>query len=753
MNYNKIVQRYFRFFHMKHLFSPCVISILTLSFFHPAFTAAAQGDSESKTSDNDTHYTAIIKIDSEDAVNALLEEGVDILRRRDNLLLCFIPITSVNPSQRSPAAEKSSPDAKRNARTRQLNEIKGVSKIERGRKITKSMDKAREWFNAEYLHSGNELPGPYTGAGVVTGICDIGLDPLHIAFMDTTGEPRIKRVIQYKEGSGERIVLESKKDYEEWKTDTPDNWHATHVANIMAGSYGPYRGMAPDSDMVISTSQLTDVGLLCGAEDILEYAVEMGKRAVINMSMANYIGPHDGSSLFCQYLDKVGEEAVVVLSAGNGGRTLFTLPFDFTENNNSAAMPLYSSDWVQFNPYGAVDVWSIDDSPLRVRFGIQDSQEVKIVKMFPWQELYNDCRFTVTSDPDLKPISEKETVIYDEDFAYVYSGWMSLTGGIDSENGRFRMLMEYDAHTGHVASQGPWARYVPVIEVAGSPGTHADIYADFQYTNFRSLPGGVQPTSLLSFSDLATGENVISVGMFVNRDRRPSIYGEDFTNDVTPGTVFEGSSYSTLNDGRVMPHTVAPGFGVVSAMSNPFNEAHPDANEQINAEATVNGKRYLWATNYGTSMSSPYVAGTIACWLEALPDLTPRQIMSIIAESNRHDYPDQNNPRHGQGWFDPLRGLKIALESYSGIDNINGVSSDNDNYSDKRRLSFSGSTLQLWNPEGKESRVIVSDSSGLTLFTETSSSSVDEFHLSSLPRGLYIAYIPSSQARIKFVLK
>lgn len=737
---------------MKRLFSPYFIGLIFIYALLPVSPAMARGDSEEFSSDNDTHYAAIIKIDSEDAVGSLTDEGVEILRRRDNLLLCYIPIEMGNASEtRANVIKEGNPAERVESRLNNLKKIKGISKIEKGRRMSRSMDKAREWFNAEEIHSGKDLPAPFTGQGVVTGICDIGLDPLHVAFLDDEGRPRIKRVVQYKEGSGERIVLGSREEYAEWKTDTPDNWHATHVANIMAGSYGQYKGMAPASDMVITTSQLTDVGLLCGAEDILEYATENGKRAVINMSMANYIGPHDGSSLFCQYLDLIGEEAIMVLSAGNGGRTLFTLPYDFTENDRSAALALYSSDWVQFNPYGAVDVWSIDSSPLQVRFGIHDSQEQKIVKMYPWQELHDGHGFRITSDPALIPSSEKETVSYDEVFAGIYSGWFRLSGEIDSENGRFRMIMEYDAHTDIVSSAGPWARYVPIIEVSGAPGTHADIYADFQYTNFKALPGNPAPTSLLSFSDLATGENVISVGMFVNRDRRPSIHGDDFTNDFTPGTIFEGSSYSTLNDGRVMPHTVAPGFGVVSAMSNHYYEAHPDGPEQVNAQATVNGKKYFWATNYGTSMSSPYVAGAIACWLEALPNLSTKDVMQIISKTNRHDYPDPENPRHGQGWFDPLAGLKYALNTYSGITDING-SVDCGKF-DNRKLTFSEAVLSIWNPEMKDTRVVIIDSSGLPILSFVTSSAFEEISLTNLSPGLYIAKLDGSNKNLKFILR
>ncbi|MDE6297231.1 MAG: S8 family peptidase [Muribaculaceae bacterium] len=722
--------------------NPLLLLFILSSVIAPLPTWA-RGDSEEEIPNNSTHYSAIIKIDSESSIDSLKKEGVEILRRRDNLLLCFIP--------RSPKTRGESTQQRDLFDNRQenLSRIKGVTKIEPGRKTTFSMDKAKQWFEAESLHTGENFPSPYTGAGVVTGICDIGIDPLHIAFLDENGDPRIKRIVQYKEGSGERIVLNSKEEYQEWETDTPDNWHASHVANIMAGSYGIYKGMAPDSEIVITTSQLTDVGLLCGAEDILEYANETGKRAVINMSMANYLGPHDGTSLFCQYLDKIAEEAVVVLSAGNGGRTNFTLPFDFTEENVSAGLPLYSSDWVQFDPYGAVEVWSRDKTPLRVRFGIQNAEIKEIVKMYPWQEITDGSYFVITSDPNAIAGSDKETVIYDPDFAGIYSGYFALSGGIYSENGRYCATLEYDAHTDIVSAHGPWAKYVPVIEVSGDPGTHADIYADFQYTNFRTLPGGPEPGSLLSFSDLATGENVISVGMFVNRDKRPLLSGGEVQESYPAGTIAPMSSYSTLIDGRIMPHTVAPGFGVISAISNHYREVADGTYEFANAESVVGGNHYYWVTNSGTSMSAPYVAGTLACWLEALPSLTSSQIINIITDTNRLDYPEPENPRHGRGWFNPIEGLRAAFKSFSGIGNME----DGDcSSADKMRLTFDGKRLSLWNPQKIKADVVISDLTGSKKHSISSEDNLTDIDLSMLSKGIYIAHIPGTGISLKFII-
>ena len=73
----------------------------------------------------------------------------------------------------------------------------------------------------------------------------------------------------------------------------------------------------------------------------------------------------------------------------------------------------------------------------------------------------------------------------------------------------------------------------------------------------------------------------------------------------------------------------------------------------------------------GTSMSTPVVAGAIALWLQAKPDLTPQDVREVMLRSCRHpeekyDYP---NDVYGYGEVDVYRGLLEVL-SLSGIEDI-----------------------------------------------------------------------------------
>lgn len=657
----------------------------------------------------ETHYSAIIKIESEDDVNDLLSQGVEILRRRDNLLLCFVPLN-----------------------TTEKKETRGTKRClipPKSRKAIPTMDRAREFFNAEAMHAGTDLPHPYTGKNVVAGICDTGFDPLHINFYDAEGNNRVRRIIQYKESAGERIVVESEDSYRNWITDNDVQSHATHVAGIMGGSCTEtgYQGMAPGADLVITTSELTDVGLLCGAEDILDYAREQGKPAVINMSMANYLGPHDGSGLFSQYLDKIGEEAIVVMSSGNAGDYTGGIHYTFTTERPELRFNLSNHYWTQFDMYGATQCWSGDNSPLRVRLCIYDGNIKENIFFFPWQTLRKGEQFMVSSEGETSD---------DIEYAKYFDGIFTLEGGIDAENGRYNVTAQYDAKTGIESSGGPWARYLMSLEIEGEPGKDVFVYSDNRYTRLTTFPGYPAPNSSLSFSDLSSGFNLVSVGMYVNRLSSE----DDPATAIPPGTVSPYSSYGTLPDGRVMPHTVAPGWNIISSGSTPYFEANPDKAAESMECFQANGRDNHYINGGGTSMSSPYVAGAIACWLEANPSLKINDVQRIISETNVKDIPKPTDPHNGQGFFNPYKALQEVVRTSA--TNVDVISSD------ATRLSVGGNILTLWNPGRENKSVEIFSLDGRKILSAVTSEPIYEIDLTTLPEGFYIGR--TSGASVKF---
>lgn len=596
--------------------------ILTLqTMFFPGY-AASGGESEYPYSPR------LVKIERENEIDSLQSEGVEILRRRGDILLCLFP----NVQTRSDAATR-----------RPL------------KPIAPTLDKAKEFYSAGSIQTGDATGTPYTGKGVVVGLCDIGIDPLHPTFLDREGKSRIKRVVQYVEREGIRLQLEGDDEYRDWVTDNPEEYHATHVCGILAGNGAgtPYAGVATDAEIVATVSTLTEVGLLAGVEDIIDYAKEVGKPAVINISVGSYTGAHDGSSLFSRYLDMAAEEAVIVLSSGNEGSHNNSLFHEFSNSKREVPFILGDKSWLQLRMYGATDIWSGDSSPLQVRLGLYDLEDRKMVK---WLDYFSLTGYETTTyswgggsvDPDSFP----------------FEGELIALGYVDPENGRHCTSLGYEFTSPETASSGGWAKYVLAVEVGGEPGNDVEVYSDGIYTRLVRCGDGPIPTSSRSISDLACGFNVISVGMYGNRDFIPVNTWDGMTEKETEwestgynvGATVVPSSYGTLRDGRVTPLTTAPGATLMSAGSRPYFYKE-DSYRHLRANGTS------WVDEGGTSMSAPYVAGYIATWLEAVPTLTPTDIRRIIAESNRMDIPETSDPRNANGYFDPVKGLKLALKA------------------------------------------------------------------------------------------
>ena len=65
-------------------------------------------------------------------------------------------------------------------------------------------------------------------------------------------------------------------------------------------------------------------------------------------------------------------------------------------------------------------------------------------------------------------------------------------------------------------------------------------------------------------------------------------------------------------------------------------------------------------------MASPIVGGIIACWLQAFPRLTYRDVQEVIAATSRQPDPDLSYPNnfYGYGEIDAQAGLQYLFDKY-----------------------------------------------------------------------------------------
>lgn len=579
-------------------------------------------------SEHPAYIPAIIEISDENAVDSLEELGTVIYRRRSNLLLASVPYDKVD----------------------RLATFSVVASAEFSPQRSAAVDAAARLSGAKNVIDGNTGPGvSLDGSGVVAGFADTGFDPSHMAF-----EGKVARLVHYDEPAGTRTQLDTPGDIAAWTTDSHDESHACHVGNILAGQHtsAGYDGIAPGAELVATTSRLYDVGILAGVEDIIDYARETGRPAVVNLSLGSTLGPHDGSDLFCRYLDLCAGEAAICLSAGNNGNSKISLIKTFSDDDAPLGSSLESRrGWDGLAVDGRSEAWSSDSRPMTITFKIYDINEHRYVYTSP-----------ETGGPD-----GGDTVIDSESdpgLGAFIDGYIMASAGVSPHNGRYTISFAYDYRCSETNVYGPWARYYVCFFVTGAEGATVHVWADggtsfFQNLRQAGLPDG---GSEMSISSMACGRNTICVGAMNSRNSVPMADGSSKSWDFKVGDVASFSSYgSRLSDGSPLPDFCAPGNQVISAMNRYYIESHPESAGLVTAVTRDTDRDHYWFYDCGTSMSSPHAAGIFALWLEADPTLTPAQLKEIAVTTARRSDDSAGHRARGAGDIDAVAGLKEVM--------------------------------------------------------------------------------------------
>ena len=661
----------------------------------------------------------LVKLSDDFSSSELTDLNVTIIRQRDNLALITMPAENV------PALLKSS----------------SILRVELNSPASVHLDMAAQATNLNQVRNSVELSKSYTGKDVVVGFMDTGFDPNHINFLDADGISRVAQ-ISYIESEPYRVKFaDNKDDIALWTTDTKREYHATHVAGILAGNCDkvPYSGVATDATIVATTSMLYDPQILLGLEQIVDYSKAQGKTAVINLSLGTNVGPHDGSTLMSQYLDKIGEEdAIICVSAGNEAQNRVSFEKTFTADDNTFATVLNDAHfWTGFNMTGGVDIWSADDTPFDFEFLIIDDATKSIIKSYP-----------LTGDELTISSSEISQDNYDQTFDRYFNGSVTLQREISSENGRFNAVMTFTTSTRNHSTSTGWAEYFLGLRIKGKEGSKVSVYCDAgNFMTKNGVEGFSSGDDTHSISDLATGKNIISVGAYNTRVRYPHIDGSESFLKGTVGDVAYFSSYGTCN-GKHYPDISAPGNPVVSSISRYYTELNSDIfTNSCSAKVTENGNDYYWHATTGTSMASPFVAGTIALWLEANPDLKVNDIKKVFAETSSSPEFSIDSPQWGTyGIIDCYKGLKYII-SHSDVQSLKEQHAADINISDDIMsillLTDETFSYSIFSADGK----VVSRGIG------TQSININ---LSSIESGIYILQLRRDKSlpqTLKFIRK
>src|SRR3990167_1588178 len=205
-----------------------------------------------------------------------------------------------------------------------------VKKIHRTHELHMCNDEAAKMVFVENDADRHPIRGSNGGAGVVIGIIDTGIDYKHPMF-----EGRVAYVWDQNElsgpgwskfGYGQVYALhpnpnKNELPLEQYKGDTGDVPHGTHVAGSATGRHDQFAGMAPDATIVFVATNWSNDSLISGTDFIYSMAKRLNNSpVVINMSLGSHGGPHDGTvDVDLALSERIGAGKLICVAAGNEG--------------------------------------------------------------------------------------------------------------------------------------------------------------------------------------------------------------------------------------------------------------------------------------------------------------------------------------------------------------------------------------------------------------------------------------------------
>ncbi len=459
-----------------------------------------------------------------------------------------------------------------------------------------------------------------TGAGVLVGVVDGGLDLAHADFKNPDGTTRLVSLWDQTVAGTPPAGFSYGTEWSQAQinaglsTETDTGAHGTHVLGIAAGDGSAtgngvpaftYVGVAPKADLCFVKTTFLTTNIVDGVNYIFQRAAALGKQAVVNLSLGTQDGPHDGTYDFDTMISALtGPGRIVVASAGN--RQTDDIHGQVTVGGSTQTMTLAVPNYVR-NPGAGNDFlvfsgWYEGGDQISVTIVTPGADVLGPVVTgasggFNTQDGFVNI-FNATTAP-----ANNDHEIYIEIFDQFANRiprqgtWqfqfapisITSTGQVD--------MYTYGNGLGNGASFVPWVQGLFVGGVVGSPGS---------------------------------ADSVIAVAAHTTKDCWDSIDGFSYCWNPLPATgdIAFFSSWGPLRDGRIRPDLSAPGFGVASARS---------ASASVDLPFVVPDGVHM--VEAGTSMSAPHVTGAAGLLL-AQPGWAgsgPSQVRTRLQQTARTD--------------------------------------------------------------------------------------------------------------------
>jgi subtilisin family serine protease len=500
-----------------------------------------------------------------------------------------------------------------------------VAGVSLSRRMAPRMDVARSSavFEGGSLYGGilesgaSDLNG-VDGTGVVVGVVDSGIDWRHADFDDAGAQgsrrSRIaflwdQTISSHTQGpfpsgysygaqyTGAQIDAKNNGGSGDVRSED-SNGHGTHVAGIAAGSgqatdgrepAGTYRGMAHKASLVVVKTNFENTGITDAVAYVIARARDMGKRAVVNLSLGGGSGPHDGTDDYETATAALAASTPIIVAMGNEQEDAPHARAEFA----ASGATLFSTEKVREKEAANTEFWhpskdgyavtvtlacsSACPGSLSVSSGANDSGSFGSATVF-----VNNA-----TNPG-HPRGDRQIFIQINDPAFIVTA------------GHFLLTRTSNGGSG-------------VVDGFTYPETA---------TKFTT-----QVDNTMTLGEPASANNVISVGAYATKGSWRDNLGliQSLPSPPTLGDIASFSSRGPTRDGRIKPAIAAPGQAIGAAFSS-F--------KTTDTYTLYDGRHMIMQ---GTSMAAPVVTGFAALKLQVMPSASVPEVLADLVANARVD--------------------------------------------------------------------------------------------------------------------
>ena len=480
------------------------------------------------------------------------------------------------------------------------------------------------------IHNGAApLARPYLGKGVTFGLVDTGIDYTHKDFKDSLGKTRVMWLWDQNLTTGGHTPQPFNYG-QEWNNleidsglcthhDLYDVGHGTKVAGVAAGNGNTnpiYKGIAPKTNIIVAALNFSSTGpvVLDGINYVVNKAVALNQPFVLNLSIGDYYGSHDGLDLQAQAINSLFANIpgrCVIAAAGNAGNAPMHLQYTLGTDTNFTFMRNTGTNLEQFYVYADTNLFK----QAHFTIGVYDSTHLKYEGNIGFRTI-TSCLGTTKYDS-----------IYHNGKRI---GKISTTA--DILGGSYELLITITADS---------IGYFWTLENTGA--------GKFDSWNFDFLSNGLPTQSQVSkmpyykrpdtlqtiCTSFQCSDEVITVANYTER-RGDTCCQQTYYVQAGPyDTLAYDCSRGPTRDLRLKPDITATGNNIITPariwLCQYIVQNYPTTDQVVTADT-------MHMKFDGTSSASPVVAGFAALYLEKYPTATNRQIKTAITSCAKADY-------------------------------------------------------------------------------------------------------------------